>query len=220
MVAPAIQELTYRITTHFGEIDNFHPNPHTGIDYATPLHTVAQSLSDGIVKKISMDPMLGENIRVTADNGKEWVYGHLSQVDVTYGDHIKIGDQLGLTGGQPGAWGAGHTTGPHLHVSLLQNGTIIDPTPSIKALSDPTIWEKLNTPPHVPTAGEWFMSAANSVWQSVSHLVGPLIVPLAHSVTLIGGVILVVMYLGGYKSAYNKLGMLVIGDFIVNIVFQ
>jgi len=217
---PDIKEITYRITTHFGEVDNFHPQPHSGIDFATPLHTAAQSLSSGIVNSINMDPMLGENVRVTAPGGKEWVYGHLSQVDVTYGQHIKLGDTLGLTGGVPGTWGAGHSTGEHIHISLLQNGQLVDPTPSIKALSDPSLWDKLITPPHVPTAGEWFMNAFSSVWHSVSTAISPLIIPLAHSITLVGGGILIVLFLAGYKPGLNKLGILVVSNMLVQMVFR
>ena len=164
--------------------------------------------------------MLGENVRVTADGGKEWIYGHLSQVDVTYGQHIKLGDTLGLTGGQPGAWGAGHSTGPHIHISLLQNGNIVDPTPPISALSDPSLWDKLTEIPHVPTAGEWFVNAFSSVWHSVSAAISPLIIPLAHNITLVGGGILIVLFLAGYKPGLNKLGILVVSNLLVNIVFQ
>jgi hypothetical protein len=217
---PAIEELTYRITTHFGEIDNFHPQPHTGIDYATPLSSVAQSLSDGIVGKISNDHILGENIRVTASGGKEWVYGHLSQVDVTYGQHIKLGDTLGLTGGQPGDWGAGHSSGPHIHISLLQSGQVIDPTPSIKALSDPSLWDKLTAVPHVSTPSEMFMNYVNSISQSIWHAIVPAVVPLSHVIALVGGGILIVLFIAGYKPGLNKLGILVVSNLLVNIVFQ
>lgn len=151
--------LTYSITTRFGEIDNFHPTPHLGVDFACPVGTQAQSISDGTISKISLDPMLGENIRVSASGHREWIYGHLSRVNVTTGQHVNIGDVLGLTGGVPGTPGAGHTTGAHLHLTLLQNGTPIDP---LRVLSGPDggsgWWSKLGdalmNPPHVPTATE------------------------------------------------------------------
>lgn len=151
--------LTYKVTTKFGEIDKFHPQPHTGVDFACPAGTPAQSISDGTISKISLDPMLGENIRVKADAGREWVYGHLSQVDVTYGQHVSSGDVIGLTGGVPGAPGAGHSTGTHIHITLLKDGVPVDP---IAALASPDggsgWWSKLGdalvNPPHVPTVTE------------------------------------------------------------------
>jgi len=127
--------LTYRITTKFHEIDNFHPAPHSGIDYACPVGTQAQSISDGVVSKIANDPMLGENVRVTASGSREWVYGHLSQVNVSTGQHVSSGDVLGLTGGVPGTPGAGHSTGAHLHLTLLHNGTPVDPSVMIGTAS-------------------------------------------------------------------------------------
>lgn len=139
--------LTYRITTKFGEVDNFHPAPHTGIDYACPVGTPAQSVSDGVISKIANDSMLGEHIRVNAGKGKEWVYGHLSKVNVTYGEHVNTGDVLGLTGGVPGTPGAGHSTGPHLHLTALQNGVPVDPTIAMQAGSGLSkFWDVLTTP--------------------------------------------------------------------------
>jgi len=219
MITP-LKMLTYRITTKFGEIDSFHPQPHSGIDYATPTGTIAQSISDGIIGKISEDPILGENIRVTADNGKEWVYGHLSQVNVTYGQHVSRGETLGLTGGMPGTPGAGHSTGPHIHISLLQNGTIIDPTPHL----DPSFMDKamdlLFNAPAVVTPGERFLSYASSIGHSLYNAAVPALVPLSHVITLVGGGLLIVLYIAGYKPGLNKLGILVVSDLLVNIVFQ
>ncbi len=219
MISP-LKELTYRITTHFGEIDSFHSVPHTGVDYATPLNTIAQSVSDGIVGKISNDPLLGENIRVTADNGREWVYGHLNQVNVSYGQHVARGDTLGLTGGMPGTVGAGHSSGPHIHIGLLQNGALIDPTSAL----DPSFMDRakdlLFNAPVVVTPGERFVNYASSISHSIWSAIVPAIVPLAHSITLIGGVILIVLYIGGYKPGLNKLGILLVGNMLVQIVFQ
>ncbi|MDD5468760.1 MAG: peptidoglycan DD-metalloendopeptidase family protein [Anaerolineales bacterium] len=40
------------------------------------------------------------------------VYGHLSRIDVTVGQHVETGDQLGLSGA------TGNVTGPHLHFEV------------------------------------------------------------------------------------------------------
>ena len=170
-----LKMLTYRITTHFNEIDLFHPRPHTGVDYATPLGTQAQSISDGIVGKIANDPMLGENVRVTASGGKEWVYGHLSKVDVSTGQSVKVGDQLGLTGGQPGTFGAGHSTGPHLHVTLLQNGTPVDPISAMAAPDGGAGWwsnlgHVLTTPPTVQTPTDHLINFIGSGLTTFIHV--------------------------------------------------
>ncbi|MFA6071501.1 MAG: M23 family metallopeptidase [Janthinobacterium sp.] len=119
--------LTYKITTKFGAVDSVHPAPHTGTDLACPVGTPAQAISDGVIAKVGNDPALGEYVRVSVAGGREWVYGHLSGVNVATGQQVNTGDVLGLTGGVPGTIGAGNSTGEHLHLSLLQNGKLTDP---------------------------------------------------------------------------------------------
>jgi len=217
-IAPLVMT-TYRMTTKFHEIDNFHPAPHSGIDFATPVGTIAQSVSDGVINKISENPMLGENIRVTASDGKEWVYGHLSQVNVSYGQHVARGDTLGLTGGAIGSPGAGHTTGPHIHVSMLKDGVIADPTSAL----DPSLWDKtkdlLFNPPVVKSPGDHIWDAVTSTGHSLWAHLTPVVIPLAQITTLVGGAILIVFYVAGYKPALNKLGILIAGDLLINLLF-
>lgn len=140
--------LTYQITSKFGQIDNFHPKPHTGVDIATPVGTLTQSITNGIVSKITTnDQWLGNSVRINGTDGKEWVYGHLSKINVSQGQHINYGDILGLTGGVPGTPGAGHSTGAHIHISALANGQIVDPTPALRVVgqTDSTWIERLAT---------------------------------------------------------------------------
>lgn len=139
--------LSYPVTSRFGEIDSVHPKPHTGIDIATPAGTPAQSLVDGIVSKVSANDMLGNHVRVQGVDGKELVFGHLSKISVSPGQQINAGDILGLTGGVPGSPGAGHSTGAHIHISALSNGQIVDPTPTLTAITqtDSTWIERLAT---------------------------------------------------------------------------
>lgn len=61
-------------------------------------------------------------------NGFMTVYGHMSAILVSEGQMIKQGAIIGLSGGMPGTLGAGYmTTGPHLHLEFLLNGTYVDP---------------------------------------------------------------------------------------------
>ncbi len=61
-------------------------------------------------------------------NGFMTVYGHISAILVSEGQMIKQGAIIGLSGGMPGTLGAGYmTTGPHLHLEFLLNGTYVDP---------------------------------------------------------------------------------------------
>lgn len=116
-----IKFLQYPVTAKFGAIDSVHKIPHSGVDIATPMGVPAQSLTDGIVNRIISDNIIGNGIGIRLDNGKELIYGHLSQVNITYGQHIKTGEILGLTGN------TGKSTGPHIHIGLISNGQYQDP---------------------------------------------------------------------------------------------
>jgi len=117
-----IKFLQYPITAKFGAIDSIHKIPHSGVDIGSPMLTPAQSLTDGVVDRIIHDNIIGNGIGVKLENGKELVYGHLSQINITYGQHIKTGDVMGLTGN------SGRSTGPHIHVGLISNNQYQDPT--------------------------------------------------------------------------------------------
>ena len=56
-----------------------------------------------------------------------YTYCHLSHVSVSAGDMVTAGQQIGATGGQPGAPGAGNTTGPHLHLGMRGQGRRLCP---------------------------------------------------------------------------------------------
>lgn len=206
--------LTYRITTKFGEIDNFHPKPHTGIDYATPLGTHAQSIADGVVK-VASDPMLGDNVRVVSSGSQEWVYGHLSQVNVSTGQHVSAGDVLGLTGGIPGTPGAGHSTGAHLHLTALQNGVPVDPTAALttKAGGWERFWDVITTPgtelagmAPVPGPFEMFLNWVDGKMIQFIHISPEILTVIAMTLLLIGMV--------GGKRAMRYAGTCVLLSFV------
>lgn len=118
----------YPITTKFQEIDWFHPNPHSGTDFALPFNTPLEAISDGVITSISTNDILGNNIRYKTSDNEIIVYGHLSEFKVKEGDYIHKGDIIGLSGGMLGMQGAGHSTGPHLHLSVYNSsGILIDP---------------------------------------------------------------------------------------------
>ena len=192
--------LTYPITTHFGEIDNFHSTPHSGIDYACPVGTPAQSVSDGTVSSVGVYPWLGESIRIKAAGAREWVYGHLSHVNVSTGQHVNSGDELGLTGGVPGTPGAGHSTGPHIHITLISNGKIVDPTAMLSTAGSndgggwlsnlgkvfTTTGTDLAGLPHPPTMGEMIFNGIGNCLTTFIHIM-PEVCGMMSMVLLLAG---------------------------------
>jgi murein DD-endopeptidase MepM/ murein hydrolase activator NlpD len=114
-----------RITSRYGEIDHVHKKPHTGIDLAMPEGTPLRSIDDGIIQKVVDygDNNIGKGVIIQFEDGKQGIYGHLSEVKVKEGQIIHEGDIIGLSGN------TGHSTGPHLHFGLKEDGHFIDPTP-------------------------------------------------------------------------------------------
>jgi hypothetical protein len=73
----------------------------------------------------------GGAILITHEDGAQTRYVHMSQINVSPGQKVDSGQVIGLTGGQPGTKGAGHSTGPHLHLEYYPttNSAMADPNP-------------------------------------------------------------------------------------------
>lgn len=98
---------------------------HNGIDIATPYGASMPPLFacyDGVVTRSGWDPWgLGLHIRIKHSNGYETIYGHMSRLDVGYGDEVERGDVIGLMGS------TGRSTGPHVHFIINYQGAPQNP---------------------------------------------------------------------------------------------
>lgn len=143
-----LKMLTYPTTSRFGEIDGIHFLPHRGLDFATPMNTPAQAIFDGVVSRtVTGDTLLGNAVYTRTSNGLDVVYGHLNKITTATGQPISAGDLLGYTGN------TGRSTGPHIHISMLQNGQAIDPAQVINSVTSTSqqgwlgkLWHFLATP--------------------------------------------------------------------------
>ena len=115
----------WRVTSKFGEIDSWHPRPHTGIDLAIPQGVKLHSPVDGVVEKVVDygSKNVGKGVFIRTEEGERLILGHLSDNSfVKPGQIINKGDLLGLTGN------TGRSSGPHLHIGLQdQNNKFISP---------------------------------------------------------------------------------------------
>ncbi len=98
---------------------------HDGLDIAVPwawgMPPIFAS-SSGTVTRAGWDPWgLGLHVRIDHGNGYETVYGHMSRIDVGYGQRVSKGQVLGLMGN------TGRSTGPHVHFTINYNGVPQDP---------------------------------------------------------------------------------------------
>ena len=109
------------------------PGGHSGIDinykYGDKLYSV---MSGNAVGTTGWGGGFGRHMEITSGDTKA-IYGHMSKLAFNK-KHVKPGDYIGNSGGDPGRDGinAGQSTGAHLHFEVQKNGRPIDPIPWLK----------------------------------------------------------------------------------------
>lgn len=100
------------------------PNNHTGLDIAVPMGTPVLACEDGVVTGSGWRNSYGNCI--TIDHGSiTTLYAHNSVLQVSVGQTVKKGQQIALAGS------TGNSTGPHIHLGVIQNGQYVDPAPYV-----------------------------------------------------------------------------------------
>lgn len=95
--------------------------PHGGIDIAAKTGTVIVAPADGTVTDTGDYFFNGKTIFIDHGQGLISVYCHLQQIDVQAGNKVVQGKRIGTVGA------TGRVTGPHLHLGLALNGTMVEP---------------------------------------------------------------------------------------------
>jgi murein DD-endopeptidase MepM/ murein hydrolase activator NlpD len=96
-------------------------NPHSGMDIAAPVGTPVRAPLEGTVIDTGDYFFNGNTVFVDHGRGMISMYCHLSEIDVTPGEHVVAGTTLGKVGM------TGRVTGPHLHWALSLNRAWVDP---------------------------------------------------------------------------------------------
>ena len=105
---------------------------HKGQDISAPMGTPVKAAADGSVVIAGWQKGYGWVVYIDHGNGISTRYGHLSRIDVTLGQMLKQGEQLGLVGS------TGRSTGPHLHYEVRINGQPTSPIHYLPALQPTT----------------------------------------------------------------------------------
>ena len=88
-----------------------------GVGYGSTVHAA----KGGVVIISQYSNSYGNFVVVSHGSGNTTLYAHMSSRFVEAGQAVEQGDILGLTGS------TGHSTGPHLHFEITENGTRINP---------------------------------------------------------------------------------------------
>jgi len=117
-----------RITQQFGKTSSsrrlYASGTHNGLDFGGSVGTPIKSVREGVVSGVGNTDdqkgcySYGRWILIRHDNGLSSLYAHLSSSIVSEGQPISRGQVIGYSGGMPGAYGSGFSTGPHLHLGL------------------------------------------------------------------------------------------------------
>ena len=94
---------------------------HQGIDYGVAENTSITAAADGVVTEVGSGGGYG-NYVIIKHGSKSTLYAHLNTALVSKGQTVKKGTVIAKSGGRKGAPGAGHSTGPHLHFEVRDNG--------------------------------------------------------------------------------------------------
>jgi murein DD-endopeptidase MepM/ murein hydrolase activator NlpD len=97
---------------------------HNGVDFRAAVGTPVMAMADGKIMGIGDTDLtcrgasFGKFVFIEYDNGLSSTFGHLSFIKVKEGEKIRRGGVVGYSGN------TGHSTGPHLHVSLYASEAV------------------------------------------------------------------------------------------------
>ena len=135
IVTSRVGKRTHPVTKEVGKY-------HNGTDYSVPVGTGVIATEGGKVVSVFVDesingtalvidhrpaglPFLTSYVHLSAIiTPKGFLYGKTDKDEVAAmaaslkGSTVRRGQLLGLSGGKPGDWGAGRSTGPHLHLGM------------------------------------------------------------------------------------------------------
>ena len=117
-------------TSGFGvRLDPFlgRPAMHTGLDFRGTVGDPIRATAAGTVTAAGWSGGYGKMVEIDHGNGLSTRYGHMSEITVTVGQHIRIGQMVGRLGS------TGRSTGPHLHYETRVDGDAVNPQKFLRA---------------------------------------------------------------------------------------
>ena len=118
------------VTSGFGvRVDPFLGSAalHAGIDFREESGAPVRATASGRVNEAAFVGGYGNMVEIDHGNGLATRYGHMSQILVTPGETVTIGQVIGRVGS------TGRSTGPHLHYETRIGGVAVDPQRFLRA---------------------------------------------------------------------------------------
>jgi murein DD-endopeptidase MepM/ murein hydrolase activator NlpD len=118
------------LSSGFGmRIDPFVRTPamHTGLDFRSDTGDPIRATANGTVTVAGWQGGYGRMVEIDHGNGFSTRYGHMSAIEVSVGQAVKIGQVVGRVGS------TGRSTGPHLHYETRIDGEAVDPQKFLRA---------------------------------------------------------------------------------------
>ncbi len=95
---------------------------HPGIDLAGVKGTPVYPIMDGKVTLVEQSQFgYGNYVLLDHGNNRQSLYAHLAKIEVNQDEEVTQDSILGLLGS------TGHSTGPHLHLQIYDNGAWVNP---------------------------------------------------------------------------------------------
>jgi len=118
---------SFRLTKYFSF---FHP----GLDFAADAGSVVLPILPGKVEKVERSRFgYGNHVIINHGSGFKSLYAHFAKITVKEGQEVDKNTVIGFIGS------TGRSTGPHLHLEIVDNGQKINP----KALFEDYLGRKL-----------------------------------------------------------------------------
>jgi murein DD-endopeptidase MepM/ murein hydrolase activator NlpD len=129
----ALPVAQHGLSAYYGQSGINWMSVHTGIDFPVSYGTTVLAATDGTVRT-QWNSAYGNMMIVTAKDGTETWYCHLSSYRVASGTTVKAGEPIAYSGN------SGNSTGPHLHFEVRPyGGSAIDPLSWLRSHGlDPT----------------------------------------------------------------------------------
>lgn len=112
------------ITCPFGP--RYHPitgvySNHSGMDIGASYGSPIYACASGTVTAATYSTAYGYYVTINHGNGFSTLYGHMTRYTVSAGDYVTQGEIIGYVGS------TGWSTGPHLHLTMYYDGSLVDP---------------------------------------------------------------------------------------------